>query len=196
MAEKEVVETSEAQIAVHWQEEELVYPVPEFIAQANMTDPARSTIASAWTISQLFQGIRRPAGLVRILAHHPGHQRRPLLEMVQGRQDQRLLQLRRPPPGQKQKQDGDPFRPELEEEGRAHHLPGALRAGQRDGRPAAGYCRPEGRRPGDPAPAHDTRAAHHHAGLRPPGRDPLPGVRRFQRQGLRPTGSWTPAAGS
>jgi len=40
MAEKEVVETSEAQIAVHWGEEEYYYPSYEFIAQANMTDPA------------------------------------------------------------------------------------------------------------------------------------------------------------
>jgi len=38
MAEKEVVETSEAQIAVHWQEEGYYYPSKEFIAQANMTD--------------------------------------------------------------------------------------------------------------------------------------------------------------
>jgi len=36
--EKEVVETSEAQIAVHWQEEGLYYPSTKFIAQANMTD--------------------------------------------------------------------------------------------------------------------------------------------------------------
>jgi len=35
MAEKEVVETSEAQIAVHWPEEELYYPSTKFIAQAN-----------------------------------------------------------------------------------------------------------------------------------------------------------------
>ena len=39
MAEKEVVETSEAQIAVHWAEEEYFHPSTEFIAQANMTDP-------------------------------------------------------------------------------------------------------------------------------------------------------------
>lgn len=38
MAEKEVVETSEAQIAVHWGEEEFYFPTPKFIAQANMTD--------------------------------------------------------------------------------------------------------------------------------------------------------------
>ena len=39
MNNSEVVETSEAQIAVHWQEEEYFYPSTEFIAQANMTDP-------------------------------------------------------------------------------------------------------------------------------------------------------------
>ncbi|MGD8720993.1 MAG: acetate--CoA ligase [Desulfobacterales bacterium] len=38
MAEKEIVETSEAQIAVHWQEEGLYYPSTKFISQANMTD--------------------------------------------------------------------------------------------------------------------------------------------------------------
>ncbi len=38
MADKEIVETSEAQIAVHWQEEGLYYPSTKFIAQANMTD--------------------------------------------------------------------------------------------------------------------------------------------------------------
>ena len=40
MADKEIVETSEAEIAVHWGEEEYYYPRTEFIAQANMTDPA------------------------------------------------------------------------------------------------------------------------------------------------------------
>jgi acetyl-CoA synthetase len=42
MAEKvekaEAVETSESQIAVHWQEEEKYYPSTKFVAQANMTD--------------------------------------------------------------------------------------------------------------------------------------------------------------
>jgi acetyl-CoA synthetase len=38
MAEKEIVETSEAQIAVHWKEEGYYYPSTEFVAQANMTD--------------------------------------------------------------------------------------------------------------------------------------------------------------
>ena len=38
MAEKKVVQTSEAQIAVHWQEEEYFHPSTKFIAQANMAD--------------------------------------------------------------------------------------------------------------------------------------------------------------
>ena len=32
-------ETSEAQIAVHWREEEYFYPSPKFVGQANLTDP-------------------------------------------------------------------------------------------------------------------------------------------------------------
>ena len=34
------VETSDAQIAVHWREEEYFYPSPKFIGQANLTDSA------------------------------------------------------------------------------------------------------------------------------------------------------------
>jgi acetyl-CoA synthetase len=36
--EQEIIETSEAQIAVHWREEDYIHPSPQFIAQANMTD--------------------------------------------------------------------------------------------------------------------------------------------------------------
>lgn len=39
MSEQEFAEVSEAQIAVHWQEEENFHPSARFIAQANMTDP-------------------------------------------------------------------------------------------------------------------------------------------------------------
>lgn len=39
MSEKETLEVTEAQIAVHWQEEEYFYPSTQFVAQANMTDP-------------------------------------------------------------------------------------------------------------------------------------------------------------
>jgi acetyl-CoA synthetase len=39
MSEAEVIETSEAQIAVHWKEEEYIHPPARFTAQANMSDP-------------------------------------------------------------------------------------------------------------------------------------------------------------
>jgi acetyl-CoA synthetase len=38
--EKEITETSEAEIAVHWGEEDFIYPTASFIAQANVTDPS------------------------------------------------------------------------------------------------------------------------------------------------------------
>jgi len=39
MTEEQSQEVSEAEIAVHWQEEEHFSPSPQFVAQANMTDP-------------------------------------------------------------------------------------------------------------------------------------------------------------
>ena len=39
MSKKEIVEVTEAQIAVHWHEEEYYQPSLQFISQANMTDP-------------------------------------------------------------------------------------------------------------------------------------------------------------
>ncbi len=39
MAKKKSAAVSEAQIAVHWQEEEYIHPSPQFVSQANMTDP-------------------------------------------------------------------------------------------------------------------------------------------------------------
>ena len=38
MSDKEVMETTEAQIAVHWKEEDYYHPSAKFIAQANLTD--------------------------------------------------------------------------------------------------------------------------------------------------------------
>ena len=40
MSEQEITQVSEAEIAVHWQEEGKFHPSAQFIAQANMTDPA------------------------------------------------------------------------------------------------------------------------------------------------------------
>ena len=38
MSEKNIVETSEAEIAVHWQEEKYYHPNAGFVGQANLTD--------------------------------------------------------------------------------------------------------------------------------------------------------------
>ena len=40
MTESQEAQVSEAQIAVHWREEEYIYPPESFIAQANAADPA------------------------------------------------------------------------------------------------------------------------------------------------------------
>ncbi len=40
MGDKRVEETTEAQISVHWQEEDYYYPSTKYIGQANLTDPA------------------------------------------------------------------------------------------------------------------------------------------------------------
>jgi acetyl-CoA synthetase len=39
MSDKQSIEVSEAEIAVHWQEEAYIRPPAQFVAQANMTDP-------------------------------------------------------------------------------------------------------------------------------------------------------------
>ena len=39
LREGEAAQASEAEIAVHWKEEEYLFPSPKFIGQANLTDP-------------------------------------------------------------------------------------------------------------------------------------------------------------
>jgi len=39
MSDRQSIEVSEAEIAVHWQEEAYIHPPAQFVAQANMTDP-------------------------------------------------------------------------------------------------------------------------------------------------------------
>ena len=52
---RERVEVSEAEVAVHWKEEQFFYPPLDFIAQANMTDE-KIYGASAWTTSRTVSG--------------------------------------------------------------------------------------------------------------------------------------------
>src|SRR5258707_2672943 len=53
--------------------------------------------------------LRRTPALGSVLAHHAGRQQSTVLEMVCRRQNQRLLQLRRPPSRAIQKQSGADF---------------------------------------------------------------------------------------
>ncbi len=55
MTTREAVEVSEAEIAVHWQEEEYYYPSTQFIAQANMTDPGISERFSRENFPECFK---------------------------------------------------------------------------------------------------------------------------------------------
>ena len=42
----EAQEVSESEIAVHWKEEATIYPSPEFVGQANLTDPGGRTFGA------------------------------------------------------------------------------------------------------------------------------------------------------
>ena len=56
-------QVSEAQIAVHWREEEYYQPPPEFVEQANAADPAIFERFSEEPLPRLLQGVRGPAHL-------------------------------------------------------------------------------------------------------------------------------------
>ncbi len=184
--ESESSESSEATIAVHWREEGYYPPPPKFIGQANASDPAILDRFAEENFPECFKEYARPAALGPVLAHDAGHQQRAVLEVVCRRQAERQLQLRRPSPGKAQEQGGADLGARARgRPARRDHLPGALPPGERVRGAAAGLLRPGGRRPGHAAHADGARAAGHDAGLRPARGDPLPGVRRVQRRGLR-----------
>ena len=56
-------QVSEAQIAVHWREEEYYPPPPKFVEQANAADPAIFEPLRRGALPRLFQGVRGPAEL-------------------------------------------------------------------------------------------------------------------------------------
>ena len=61
MTEKEISGSTEAQIAVHWQEEDYYYPPSSFIAQANMTD---STILERFGVDNFPECFKEYADLL------------------------------------------------------------------------------------------------------------------------------------
>ena len=155
----EAAESSEATIAVHWREEGYYPPPPKFIGQANASDPAILRAVRGGELPRVLQGIRRPAALGQVLAHDVGHQQRAVLAWFVGGKlnasyncvDRHLAA---------QEQGGADLGPRTRATAaRLDHLPGAVPAGERVRRAAAGLRRAEGRRPGHPAHADGARAA-------------------------------------
>src|SRR5437870_7515538 len=102
--------------------------------------------------------------------------------MVHRRQDQRVLQLRGPPPGQAQEQGRFRFRAGAgKRAGCGHHVSGAVRPRERSGR-AAPRPGPQGGRPRHLSHADGSGAAHHDAGVCATGNHPFASLRRVQRQ--------------
>ena len=84
---------TEAEIAVHWKEEEYLLPSPKFTAQANLTDPAIMERFSLDRFPECFRGVRRPAHVGPVLAYHARHEHRPVLQVVRRREAERLREL-------------------------------------------------------------------------------------------------------
>ena len=99
---------NEAQIAVHWKEEEYVRPPARFIAQANLNDPR---IVERFSETNFPECFREYAELLHwdqywhttLDTEHP-----PFWKWFVGGTPERFLQLRRPPSGK------------VEEQGRIH----------------------------------------------------------------------------
>ena len=86
---------NEAQIAVHWKEEDLFFPSAKFIGQANLNDPA---FVAQFDEANFPECFRAYADLLDW--DHYWHttldtSNPPFLEVVRRRQTERLLQLRR-----------------------------------------------------------------------------------------------------
>ncbi len=106
---EERIDVSEAEIAVHWQEERLLPSAGEFIAQANLTD---ENVYDRFSLENFPECFNEYADLLTgtNAGKDARYQRCPVLEVVCRRPDQCQLQLCRPTSGEVQKQDRDPFR--------------------------------------------------------------------------------------
>ena len=93
-AETAETESSEAQIAVHWREEEYFEPPDAFAAQANASDPE---ILERFREERFPDSLRRVRGDARLgsqVGHDRRHQQPAVLQVVRGRAAERLRQLR------------------------------------------------------------------------------------------------------
>src|SRR5260370_9229936 len=104
---------------------------------------------------------RGTPALGSVLAHHAGTQQSAILEMVCRRQNQRLLQLRRPTSRAIQKQSGADFCSGAGRRSRhGHHLPGTLPPGDETGPPPPHIFPPPPHRPPPPPPDPQSPPPH------------------------------------
>lgn len=101
---KVVAETSEAQIAVHWQEEEYYYPSAKFVGQANLTDPGIIERFSEENFPDCFHEYADILTWDQYWHTTLDTSDPPFWKWFCRGKAQRLLQPRRPAPGQVQKQ--------------------------------------------------------------------------------------------
>ena len=77
---------NEAQIAVHWKEEDYVLPSPKFVAQANLTDRCGERFIREH-FPDCFKEYADLLDWYQDLGHHARHKQSAVLEMVRRRQD-------------------------------------------------------------------------------------------------------------
>ena len=97
--------TSEAQIAVHWREEEYYPPPPSFVAQANAADPAILERFSEEHYPDCFIEYAEMLDVGSQVGHDSGHEQPAVLEVVGRRASERERELRRSTPGIARRQE-------------------------------------------------------------------------------------------
>ena len=85
MTENEEPQVSESQIAVHWREEEYIYPPEAFVKQANANDPAIFDRFSKDNFPDCFTEYADLLDWDKRLGHRPGQQHPAVLEVVHRR---------------------------------------------------------------------------------------------------------------
>src|SRR5947208_15005381 len=93
--EAQEAQVSEAEIAVHWREEEYYYPPARFVGQANAADP---DMLERFREERFPECFKEYADLLSWDAywHNAGREQSAVLEVVRRRSPERLVQLRRP----------------------------------------------------------------------------------------------------
>ena len=166
MAEKEVIETSEAEIAVHWQEEGYYQAPLDFIAQANMTDPAIYERFSLENFPNCFKEYADLLDWYEYWEEILDTSDAPCFKWFKGGKINASYNCIDRHLAKNSNKTAIHFVSELEEE-KVEHITyrelwvrvNEMAALLRD------YCGLKAGDRGDPAPSHGPRAARHHAGL-------------------------------